>query len=232
MTVHAPARPARSSGWGGWVPFTLVALVLIPAIAGSLRLVEVFGGPHLMPANPRIAASPVPVVVHIMCAVPYAVLGAFQFSSRLRRRRPGWHRTAGRALVVLGLAVASSALWMTQFYPRQPGTGELAYVFRLAFGSGMAASIVLGFTAIRRGDIARHRAWMTRAYALALGAGTQVFTLGIGKAVFDTSALTTDLMLGAGWAINLAVAEWVIRRHANFRTVSRRTSRARTKAAT
>ena len=70
MTVPAPARPARSSGWGGWVPFALVALVLIPAIAGSLRLVEVFGGPHLLPANPRIAASPVPLVVHIMCAVP------------------------------------------------------------------------------------------------------------------------------------------------------------------
>ena len=78
--------------------------------------------------------------------------------------------------MVLGLAVAFSALWMTLFYPRQPGTGELAYLFRLAFGSGMAASIVLGFAAIRRGDVARHRAWMTRAYALALGAGTQVFT--------------------------------------------------------
>ena len=62
----------------------------------------------------------------------------------------------------------------------------------------MAASIVLGFTAIRRGDVARHRAWMTRAYALALGAGTQVFTQGIGHAVFGTSELTTDLSLGRG----------------------------------
>jgi uncharacterized membrane protein len=209
------------------VPFALVALVLVPAIAGSLRLVELAGGPHLMPANPRISASPVPVVVHIVCAVVYAILGAFQFSAALRRRRPGWHRVAGRVLVVLGSAVALSALWMTQFYPRQPGTGELAHVFRLAFGSGMAASIILGFTAIRRGDVARHRAWMTRAYALALGAGTQVFTQGIGNAVFGTSELNTALMLGAGWGINLAVAEYVIRR----RISSRRTSRARTKVA-
>jgi hypothetical protein len=85
-------------------------------------------------------------------------------------------------------------------------------VFRLAFGSAMAASIILGFTAIRRGNIVRHRAWMTRAYALALGAGTQVFSQGIGNAVFGTSTLVTDLSLGAGWAINLAVAEYVIRR--------------------
>jgi hypothetical protein len=35
----------------------------------------------------------------------------------------------------------------------------------------MAASIVLGFNAIRRGDVVRHRALMTRADALALDAG-------------------------------------------------------------
>jgi uncharacterized membrane protein len=194
------------------VPFALVALVLVPATAGSLRLLELAGGPHVMPANPRISASPAPVVVHIVCAVTYAVVGAFQFSSALRRRRPHWHRAAGRLLVLVGLAVAFSALWMTQFYPRQPGTGELLYLFRLCFGSGMAASIILGFTAIRRGDVTRHRAWMTRAYALALGAGTQVFTQGIGEPIFGTGELAKALLMGAGWGINLAVAEYVIRR--------------------
>jgi uncharacterized membrane protein len=232
VTVHTPALPtrsARSPRSTGWVPFALVALVLIPAIAGSLRLVELAGGPLVIPANPRMTASPWPVVVHIMCAVPYAVLGAFQFSSGFRRRRPGWHRASGRVAVGLGLAVAFSALWMTLFYASQHGTGELSYLFRLAFGSGMAASIILGFTAIRRGDVVRHIAWMTRAYALALGAGTQVFTLGIGKAVFGTGALTTDLSLGAGWAINLVVAEYVIRRHGSRRASSRRTINAAAK---
>ena len=226
MTVHAPASPTRSTGW---VPVALVVLSLIPAVSGTLRLVEVFGGPHLMPENPRIAASPAPVVVHIVSVIPYAVLGAFQFSARLRRRRPGWHRATGRVLVALGLAVAFSGLWMTLFYPRQTGTGELAYVFRLSAGSAMAGSIILGLAAVRRGDIAQHLAWMTRAYALALGAGTQVLTQGIGNAVFGSSALTTDLSLGAGWAINLAVAEYVIRR-AGPRRRSTRTSRLRLKA--
>jgi uncharacterized membrane protein len=211
------ARPSRAAGW---VPLALVAVVLLPALAGCLRLVELAGGPQLIPVNARMAASPAPVIVHIVCAVAYAVVGAFQFAPRFRRRRLGWHRVAGRVLVGLGLAVAVSALWMTQFYARQPGTGELAYVFRLAFGSGMAASIILGVVAVRRGDIGRHRAWMTRAYALALGAGTQVFTQGFGQAVFGISELSTDLMLGAGWVINLAVAEYVIRRS------GRRTRRA------
>ena len=208
--THAAVRPTRSTRSIGWVPYPLIALVVIPAIAGSLRLVELAGGPHLMPANPRITASPVPVIVHIVCAVLYAILGAFQFSSGLRRRRPNWHRVAGRVLVVLGLAVAISALWMTAFYPRIPG-GELGHVFRLAFGTGMAACIILGFIAIRRRNVTHHRAWMARAYALALGAGTQALTIGIGNAVFGPSELTTALMLGAGWGINLVVVEYIIR---------------------
>jgi uncharacterized membrane protein len=212
--------PTRSARRTGWVPVALIALIAIPALAGALRLVELAGGPQRIPADPRFTASPVPLVVHIVSAVLYAVLGAFQFSAALRRRRPRWHRMAGRSLVVLGLAVALSALWMTLFYARHPGTGELAYLFRLAFGSGMAVSIVLGFAAIRRGDVAHHRAWMTRAYALALGAGTQAFTQGIGAAVFGPGELVWDLMLGAGWVINLAVAECVIRRPAHRRARS------------
>jgi len=208
--THAATRPTRSTRSIGWVPYPLIALIVVPAIAGLLRLVELAGGPHMLPANPRITASPIPVIVHIVCAVLYAVLGAFQFSNGLRRRRPNWHRVTGRLVVGLGLAVAFSALWMTAFYPRIPG-GALATVFRLGFGTGMAASIILGFIAIRRRDMARHRAWMARAYALALGAGTQVLTLGIGKAIFGDSELTTALMLGAGWGINVAVVEYIIR---------------------
>ena len=64
----------------GWLPFALVALVVVPAIAGSLRLIELVRGHHVLPANPRIAASPVPLVVHIVCAVVYAIRGGFQSS--------------------------------------------------------------------------------------------------------------------------------------------------------
>ena len=56
---------------------------------------------------------------------------------------------------------------------------------------------------------------MTRAYALALGAGTQVFTLGVGPALFGPGEAHHDLSLGAAWVINLAVAEYVIRRSAH-----------------
>ena len=209
------------------MPVGLVALAAIPVLAGTARLVELLGGPggacRRTPASPP---SPAPVVVHVAAAIGYALLGAFQFSAGLRRRHPGWHRRAGRVLVALGLAVALSALWMTLLLPRKEGTGDLLYVFRLLAASGMGVSILLGLAAIRRRDIARHRAWMARAYALALGAGTQAFTVGLGEALFGSGVVRTDLFMGAGWAINLAVAEWFIRRPS-----VRRARRARTRAA-
>jgi hypothetical protein len=81
----------------------------------------------------------------------------------------------------------------------------------------MAASIVLGFTAIRRRDITAHRAWMIRAYALAVAAGTQAFTQGFGEAIFGTSQLSTALSVSSGWIINAAVGEWVIRHPSTHR---------------
>ena len=101
-----------------------------------------------------MTASPLPVVVHIVSAVPYAVLGAFQFSTRLRLRHPLWHRMAGRLVVVLRLVVALSALWMTRFSARQPGTGVLAH--DLGLGAAWALNLVVAEAVIRRHRGRRH----------------------------------------------------------------------------
>lgn len=194
------------------VPVVLVALSAVPVTAGTLRLIQLAGGPAVIPANERMAGFPLPLVVHIVAASIYALIGILQFQARFRRRHLDWHRRAGRVLAVAGMAVAVSALWMTLFFEAQPGSGALLFVLRLVFGSAMAASLVLGVTAVRRGDIAAHRAWMTRAYAIGLAAGTQAFTEGIGEAILGTGVIAADLAKGAGWFINLAVAEHAIRR--------------------
>jgi uncharacterized membrane protein len=224
-SAPAPGKTRRRSGW--WVPPALLALAFIPIAGGLGRLIEVLGGPEALPADARFAASPAPLVIHIVASVVYAVLGAFQFSARLRRRHPGWHRRTGRLLVVLGLAVAYSGLWMTLAYPQKEGTGDILWVTRLLVSSGMGAAVILGLVAIRHRDVTSHRAWMTRAYALALGAGTQAFTVGFGEALFGTGVVSHDLMMTAAWVINLAIAEWIIRRAA-----IRRARRARRTAST
>ena len=204
---------AQVSSWR--VPIALLALGSVPVIAGSLRLVELSGGVDGMSPDARYTATPLPVAVHIVSATVFAILGALQFSRSFRRRRPAWHRRSGRVLVVAGLGVALSALWLNQFFPNAAAAREILYPLRVVFGVAMIATLILGFRAARHGDFTGHRAWMIRSYAIGLVAGTQVFTLGFGQAVFGRGPVPTALLMGAAWAINLAVAERALHRSAS-----------------
>jgi uncharacterized membrane protein len=220
--IKAPAMKARAT-WR--VTAGLLLLSSISLIFGVIRLNELASGAQITPENARFFASPLPVVLHVVGAIVYALLGAFQFVSRLWRRGTGWHRWVGRLIVPCGLVVGLSGLWMTLFYPGTNSTESagalLLFVFRLLFGVGMVVSIVVGFVAIRRGDMIRHRAWMTRGYAIGLGAGTQVLTGMFGAlALSPVSELENALLMGAAWAINLAIAEWTLRRRAPIRARS------------
>ena len=156
---------------------------------------------------------PLPVVLHVVSVIPYSMLGAIQFAAALRRRQPGWHRTLGRVLVVLGIVSALTGLWMTLFYPWPVGDGAVLYLLRLMFGAAMTMSIGLAVAAIRRHDFAAHGKWMIRGYAIAMGAGTQVLThLPYIMLVGKPDTVSRAALMGAGWVINLVVAEWIIRK--------------------
>ena len=219
-TLPSSGRPGlpRTNAATQWLPpVGLIVLSLIPVLAGAVRLTELMGGPEITANNARFVASPIPVTVHIVSVTVFSLLGALQFVPSLRRGRPNWHRIAGRILVPAGVLVAVSGLWMSVFYPRPAGDGESLVVVRLIVGSALLACIVLAVFAIRRRDYASHGAWMTRGYAIALGAGTQVFTLLPWTLLFGPIGAADELprtvLMTAAWVINLAVAEYVIRRH-------------------
>jgi Predicted membrane protein (DUF2306) len=75
----------------------------------------------------------------------------------------------------------------------------------------MVASIALGLAAILRRDVRRHRAWMMRGYAIAQGAGTQA-VLFVFAGTPGPGQFGRGLLMGAAWALNLILAEWIIRR--------------------
>ena len=197
------------------VPAGLILLCVIPMIAGVVRLGQIAEG-VTTPDNARFLAMPMPAVLHIISSLVFCVLGALQFSSGLRRCYPAWHRKSGKILIPCGLVSALSALWMTQFYPAgqvPPALfdGMLLYAVRWLVGIAMLVFLVLGWLAIQRRSIMAHQAWMMRAYALGLGAGTQVLTH-IPWFVFPNiqGELARALCMAAGWAINLVIAEVLI----------------------
>ena len=205
------AANASGSSRRTWlVPIALIGLGLIPVGAGMTRVTALARGVAVNSENARFVASPLPVVLHVLGATLFCVLGALQFAPTLRRQR--WHRVVGRVIVPAGLVAALSGLWMAFVYALPAAEGHpLLKALRLALGAGMVLALVLGFEAIRRRDFGAHRTWMVRSYAIGMGAGTQAllmvpWTLLLGA----PTGLTYALLMGAGWAINLIVAERLV----------------------
>jgi hypothetical protein len=208
VVASTPSQRSR----GLWlIPTGLILLALIPIVSGSLRLTQLAGGPELIHAAARFTGSPVPVILHIVSATLFSVVGAFQFLPSLRRGRRSWHRMAGRVLIPAGFVLALSGLWMATVYPHPVGDGPALLVIRVVFGTYMLVCLVLAVRALMQRSYSAHGAWMTRAYALGIAAGTQAIALIPGSILFGASDETSRAVaMGAAWAINLGVAEVVI----------------------
>lgn len=211
MTALTVQRPSH------WPIVVLLVLSCLPLTFGLLRVLQLAGVVDVMPPISDDFWLVTPIVIHIGAAALYAVLGAFQFSAPLRRRWASWHHAAGRVSVAGGILVALSALWLTVNYATMSPGGVLLAAFRAAFASGLLTSLVIGLVAVRRRDFTGHSEWMTRAYALGLGAGTQMIVLMVAEIAMAAPPgdMGRAILMGLAWTINLTLAEWVIRRRRN-----------------
>ena len=195
------------------VPALLVLLSLVPMLGGVARLMHMSSKSALSPENARFVQAPVPILIHIFSATLFCILGAFQFSRAFRLRWPRLHRRTGRVLGVCGLLAGATGVWMTASYaiPTSP-QGPLLYPVRVAVGASMIAAIIVAWRSILHRDVARHEAYMIRAYALGQGAGTQVIVLLPWMLLSGQSGgLTRDLLMTLSWLINVLFAEVVIK---------------------
>src|SRR3954470_8301014 len=157
--------------------------------------------------------------LHVVFAGLALLLSPLQIAARLRARAPRLHRAVGR--IVLGcIAVAGcAALVMAPFNTAGPvgavGIGITALVWLFCAAAALRA--------IRRRDVAAHRSWAVRTFALTYTAvtlrvgtltvmGLLVALFGMDADVAHTRAYTAFLLLA--WAIDLAVAEcYLVTRH-------------------
>ena len=193
------------------LPILLGLFLIIPVLAGSYRigvlLFEWNWEPNLSPA----VVDNLPLFFHAIFSILFLVLGTLQILSGLRKSNPVGHRRIGPMTAVFGLLAAGTGLLMTVNHPEI--SAPFLFYARIVFGMLWAVFIILAVRAVRTRDLPRHRAFMIRAYAIALNAGTLPFIyLPIAIIFGELSQGTDEAIQVFGWLINLLVAEWILRR--------------------
>jgi uncharacterized membrane protein len=167
---------------------------------------------ELQAFDSRFAAHPLTTLLHVLPGALFLILAPLQFSSRVRNRHLRFHRWSGRVLLLAGTAVSLTALYFGLLMPFG-GPAEAAAV--VVFGGLFLAAIGRAFGAIRRREVARHREWMIRAFAVAIGVSTiRVVGAALDVALAPAGVAAADvfaLSLWTGWLISVAGAELWIR---------------------
>jgi len=149
-------------------------------------------------------------LLHVLPGALLMLLAPLQFSKRIRNRYLSFHRWLGRCLLVLVMVIGWSAFYLGLLSPFA-GTPESLTI--LVFGGLFVFSAGRAFLAIRKGDIERHRAWMTRMFALAIGISTaRVVMMILAMIVVGRLREIFVPSLWIGWVGSLLVAEYWIRR--------------------
>jgi uncharacterized membrane protein len=168
-------------------------------------------------SNRWFATHPILTLVHIVPGSLFFILGPFQFSSRIRVRYTRFHRWSGRVVALTALPVGLSGLLFAIVFPFG---GLLASSAILVTGAAFFLALTRALIAIRRRDVARHREWMIRMFAIGLGISTVRIVGLLFLAVIP--AISLELRMGlsfwTGFALTFGAAEfWV--RHTRRRNV-------------
>jgi uncharacterized membrane protein len=151
------------------------------------------------------------VYVHVFGSAVALGLGPLQFWSRLRARRPRFHRWCGRLYLGAGVLVGGLA----GLYIALHAFGGLPA--RLGFAALAAAWLFTGmraFLAIRVRDIEAHRRWMVRNFALTLAAVTLRLWVPAAVASGIAFEVAYPAIAWLCWVPNLLLAEVLLRREA------------------
>ena len=192
------------------MPLGLLLLGAIPIGFSFAILAWVMTG-NIPSDHPRLAVTPAPFAMHAVGGIIFGLLGPVQFAPRLRTASRNAHRASGRVFVLGGLMLSLSGLWLLALYPGSAGV--ILQSGRLFMSLALLVCLPLAVDYARRRNIAAHRAWMMRGYAIGIAAGTQSLILfPYYLLAGDPVGVWADVVLLSGWVINICVAEYAILR--------------------
>jgi uncharacterized membrane protein len=151
-------------------------------------------------------------LLHIAGGASLLIFAPLQFSGRIRSKHIQFHRWLGRILLIIAVVIGLSAFFFGLLMPFG-GAGEA--LAAITFGGLFLFSAGKAFSAIRHGDITKHREWMLRMFAVAIGVSVvRVVNFAL---AFLTTARPRELFdpsLWIGWILTLTVTElWIRKNH-------------------
>ena len=159
------------------------------------------------------ARHPILTMIHVVPGLLFTVLGPFQFSEFIRARHLQWHRWNGRIFLATGFIIGISALFMSFTMQSIGGVNQAAAT--VLFGSFFLFALSKSFWHIRRREVALHRQWMIRAFAIGLAVASIRPIVGIFFATSRVTHLSPQQFFGIafwiGLSINTLVAELWLR---------------------
>lgn len=189
----------------------LAARAVLGALIGGVAAFAVFAygfrplGSLVHPdLRPSFVAHPVALYTHVFASVVALVLGPLQFSTRLRRRHLELHRRLGSAALLAVFVGGLAGLYLARFafggLPGRLGFATLAVLWLV--------TAVMGIVTIARRDVAGHRRWLVRNFALTLAAVTLRLYIPLSFVAGLDFARAYPVIAWLCWVPNLAVAEW------------------------
>lgn len=182
----------------------LVALLSAGVALYSLRYFTV--PRHAPLLEVRAGPARVALLIHAGAGIAALMAGPFQFNAALRRRSLRWHRGLG-FIYLAGVAVGGAAGLVSAQFTFGGLTSRVAFSWLAVL---WLAATALAWRAVRRRDLAAHREWMIRSFALTFAAVTLRLWLPLlqaGGASFTEAYQTVAWLC---WVPNLIAAElWI-----------------------
>ncbi len=138
-----------------WISLGLTALFVF--ITSEVLLVADYPMYHAY--RLQVIADRHLLIPHTLGGVIALLAGTMQFSSRFRQRHLKFHRVLGRIYVICVFVGASTGIALAAGRPGMPGTSMQAAAW-------IVCTTAAFITAARNRQIAQHRQWMVRSYAV------------------------------------------------------------------
>jgi uncharacterized membrane protein len=198
------ARRGHPVPWTWWPAAVLAFLIALYGLSFYLRGEAAF--PNEL--SESFKARPWGIYTHVLFGPLALAIGPFQLRRDLMLRRRSLHRRLGVVYVVSAAATGAVGTYMAAY-----SYGGL--VTHLGFGLLALATLTAAlkaYASIREYDVAAHREWMIRSYALIFAAVTLRLELPFLAAALGGFRPGYQVVAWLSWVPNLVVAERYVRR--------------------